>query len=178
MVTHDREQALSIADRILVLSADGFVVQDATPTEVYETPLTVEAAALTGPANFLNGFVAGQTDGFTRVQTAPGVIRARWIGSIRPPDDHTQVAVMVRPDWATLHFHKNQDPKIDCLKGVANKAVHIGKRHYVNCAMGDENFTFECTNSVSPTVGQPLTICIAPGRAIAYLRDKEPTNDQ
>jgi len=171
MVTHDREQALSVADRVLVLGANGFVVQDATPTEVYETPLTAEAAALTGSANFLNGFVVGQSDGFARVQTPQGVISARWIGSNKVPDCDTQVAVLVRPDWATLRFQRDPDSEIDCLRGVVNKAVHIGKRRYVNCTLGDKSFIFECNGSVSPTVGQPLTICIEPGRAIAYLRE-------
>jgi iron(III) transport system ATP-binding protein len=50
--THDAEEALGVADRVALLAA-GRVVQVGTPEEVYERPVDVWAARLTGPASVL-----------------------------------------------------------------------------------------------------------------------------
>ena len=63
LVTHDREEALVSSDRV-VLMRSGRVVQDGTPEEVYEAPISPEIAASTGDVLVL----AAQklTDGQTR----------------------------------------------------------------------------------------------------------------
>jgi ABC-type Fe3+/spermidine/putrescine transport system ATPase subunit len=53
LVTHDQEEALTMADRIAVL-AEGRVVQEGTPREVYERPRTAFAATFLGDANLLD----------------------------------------------------------------------------------------------------------------------------
>lgn len=54
MVTHDQAEALSIADRVVLMS-EGKVVQDAPPEEIYRAPATAFAASFVGspPANLL-----------------------------------------------------------------------------------------------------------------------------
>ena len=56
MVTHDPEEAMFMADRILVMD-EGRVIQDGTPVETYFEPLTAFVAALFGPVNRLQGMV-------------------------------------------------------------------------------------------------------------------------
>ncbi len=56
LVTHDREEAFSLADRI-ALMRDGTVVQEGTPEEVYVQPATRWAAEFVGAGNFLPGTV-------------------------------------------------------------------------------------------------------------------------
>jgi iron(III) transport system ATP-binding protein len=84
-VTHDQEEALSIADRIAVM-ADGRVLQAGEPLEVYEQPATPAVAALLGDANFLPGEVRGGV-----VSTAIGELPAAG----QPPG---AVEVMLRPE--------------------------------------------------------------------------------
>lgn len=55
-VTHDQEEALSIADELVVM-AEGRVLQAGTPHQVYRAPATREVAALVGESNFLAGEV-------------------------------------------------------------------------------------------------------------------------
>jgi iron(III) transport system ATP-binding protein len=59
-VTHDRREALAVADRVSVLM-DGRIVQTATPREIYARPATPEAAAFVGEANLLEGRADGRT---------------------------------------------------------------------------------------------------------------------
>ena len=58
LVTHDREEAFSLADRI-ALMRDGTVVQEGTPEEVYLAPATRWAAEFVGAGNFLPGRIDG-----------------------------------------------------------------------------------------------------------------------
>ncbi|MFQ5795795.1 MAG: ABC transporter ATP-binding protein [Candidatus Bipolaricaulia bacterium] len=57
-VTHDQEEALSLTDEVAVMQ-DGWIVQQATPEELYRHPATREIAAFVGEANFLSGEVRG-----------------------------------------------------------------------------------------------------------------------
>jgi len=56
-VTHDQEEALSIADRVAVM-LDGRIRQVAPPTELYDNPIDHDVAAFVGAANLFKGTVA------------------------------------------------------------------------------------------------------------------------
>jgi iron(III) transport system ATP-binding protein len=58
LVTHDREEAYSLADRI-ALMREGTVVQEGTPEELYLSPSDRWTAEFVGAANFLRGHVEG-----------------------------------------------------------------------------------------------------------------------
>ena len=72
LVTHDREEAFSIADRI-ALMRDGTVVQEGSPEALYLSPASRWAAEFVGAGNFVPGLVR---DG-TRGHAARGVPRER-----------------------------------------------------------------------------------------------------
>ncbi len=56
MVTHDQEEALSMADRIVVMN-HGVIEQVGTPAEIYSRPATAFVADFVGTMNFLEGLV-------------------------------------------------------------------------------------------------------------------------
>jgi iron(III) transport system ATP-binding protein len=90
LVTHDREEAFSLADRI-ALMRDGAVVQEGTSEELYFTPSSRWAAEFVGAANVLSGRVVGG-----RVETALGAFPAN--GSSGDPGAN----VLVRPELLEL----------------------------------------------------------------------------
>jgi iron(III) transport system ATP-binding protein len=65
MVTHDQEEALAMADRIVVMNA-GRVEQVGAPAEVYRRPLTPFVARFVGQMNFLSAVASGRR-GWARV---------------------------------------------------------------------------------------------------------------
>ena len=90
LVTHDREEAFSLADRI-ALMRDGTVVQEGTAEELYFDPASRWAAEFVGAANVLAGRIV---DG--RVETAIGAFPAN--GAARS----AEAQVLVRPELLEL----------------------------------------------------------------------------
>jgi putative spermidine/putrescine transport system ATP-binding protein len=89
-VTHDQEEALSIADRVAVLDA-GRLIQVAPPADLYDQPANSFVAAFVGQANLWPARLAG--DG--RVETAIGRLVTADIGRFRAGE---RLTVMVRPE--------------------------------------------------------------------------------
>ncbi len=71
IVTHDQEEALTLADRIVIMRA-GRLEQVGTPQEIYSRPVSRFVAGFIGAANFLPGRVAGHEVGALRVALAGG----------------------------------------------------------------------------------------------------------
>jgi iron(III) transport system ATP-binding protein len=89
LVTHDREEALSLADRVAVMGG-GRIVQVATPEELYHRPATRWVAAFVGDAEFLPGEANGR-----RVATDLGDLPAHSAAT-------GPVEVMLRPEQLRL----------------------------------------------------------------------------
>jgi len=90
MVTHDQEEALSMADRIVVIN-HGRVEQIGTPTEVYRHPSTLFVAGFIGDMNHFDAISAGPgrvTCGDKMIATAPHSFAEgdKVIVAIRPED--------------------------------------------------------------------------------------------
>jgi iron(III) transport system ATP-binding protein len=90
LVTHEREEAFSLADRIALMQ-DGTIVQAGSPEEIYFQPANRWAAEFVGAANVLPGSAVGG-----RVRTAIGDFAAE-VGNGRTP-----VEVVVRPELLEL----------------------------------------------------------------------------
>jgi iron(III) transport system ATP-binding protein len=58
LVTHDQDEALSMADDVAVIR-NGVIVQSASPRDLYERPVDVGVAGFVGDANLLPGSIAG-----------------------------------------------------------------------------------------------------------------------
>jgi len=97
--THDTAEALALADRVALLR-DGRLVQIGSPTEVYDRPVDLWAARLTGPASLLEVSVGDVGDGRAAVaiagQIAPGVAIEGSTEAGSSPQ------ALIRPDWARL----------------------------------------------------------------------------
>ncbi len=92
LVTHDREEAFSLADRI-ALMRDGKVVQEGTSEELYFAPVSRWAAEFVGAANVLTGSVVGG-----RIETPVGAFPANGASA------HEAAQVLLRPELLELEL--------------------------------------------------------------------------
>ena len=91
LVTHDREEAFAIADRVGVM-IDGRLLQIDAPERVYHYPATPGVAALTGPCDFIPAAIG--SDG--RADTELGALRVEYpAGGLYEGDSAT---ILLRPD--------------------------------------------------------------------------------
>jgi iron(III) transport system ATP-binding protein len=102
MVTHDQEEALSMADRVVVMNQGG-IDQVGSPSDVYERPETPFVADFLGKVNVLKGVALG--GGRYRVGTAELLLPAGKHGSgqdvriyVRPEDRHVEGDVASLPN--------------------------------------------------------------------------------
>ena len=68
IVTHDQEEAMTVSSRIGVMDS-GNLIQVATPTEIYETPVNKDVADFIGDVNILRGIYKGQNEVGTQLHS-------------------------------------------------------------------------------------------------------------
>ncbi len=71
IVTHDQQEAMTVADRIAVMD-HGRIVQTAPPTEIYERPQSRYVADFLGDINLVEATFAGTTKGTVSLETSQG----------------------------------------------------------------------------------------------------------
>ena len=96
-VTHDQEEALSMADRIAVMD-HGKIIQCGPPEEVYDRPVNHFVADFLGSANFLPAVVTDSNPDLTTLETDLGPLRASMNGHNKAD----KVTCMVRPERIRL----------------------------------------------------------------------------
>ena len=95
MVTHDQEEAMTMASRIAVMS-EGSLLQVGTPTEVYETPRTEFVADFIGNVNlFKNGEIVVDDDNHVEIQTEDAL---HVMDYPIPGEKGTVLSVAIRPE--------------------------------------------------------------------------------
>ncbi|MDE2837465.1 MAG: ABC transporter ATP-binding protein [Chloroflexota bacterium] len=129
-VTHDQDEAFSIADKLCVM-LDNRLEQAGSPSEVYLYPASLGVARFMGVANILPGECSG---GYVRCEL--GVLP---VGNPYPPKG--LVIVCVRPE--TVRLHPESDPSVEATVTSVefhgtSKAVNLRLRsgRPVRCVMG------------------------------------------
>ena len=97
-VTHDQEEALSMSDRVAVMS-NGVIEQLDEPRAIYDRPLTPFVADFIGDMNFIDGEVVEAADGGFAVDAGNGVV-VRGRGDATRGD---RVRIGVRPERMGAH---------------------------------------------------------------------------
>ncbi|MFM2143210.1 MAG: hypothetical protein RLZZ476_1754 [Verrucomicrobiota bacterium] len=103
-VTHDRDEALSMADRMAIMEA-GHLAQLGTPEEIYQHPASRMVAEFIGETNLIEGrFVRESSrEGFFDVETPCGVLRGRLHRADWRPTAGQPVILSIRPEALTFH---------------------------------------------------------------------------
>ena len=94
LVTHDREEALSMADRVVVMN-HGDIVQMGTPKSIYEEPESLFVASFIGEINILNGEVINCQDGYIDAKVEGRNCTIKTKKKLQPGDDFK---LLLRPE--------------------------------------------------------------------------------
>jgi len=124
VVTHDQEEAMSLATRIGVMEA-GRILQTGTPREIYEAPINRFVADFVGSVNLFEGTVTGQSDGLLHLAVAGigGGIVVHHDGVLA---HGSSCAVALRPE--KLHI-TSDDPGPQApnrIRGVIAEIAYLG----------------------------------------------------
>jgi ABC-type sugar transport system ATPase subunit len=133
-VTHDQVEAMTMADKIVVLQA-GVIEQVGSPLELYHRPHNVFVAGFIGSPkmNFIPARVAG-ADGRTVKIALAGEAATAIAMAQAPPPPGTALTLGIRPEHLSLGGGK------DAMKGTIRLAEHLGSEtlFYVALADGSE----------------------------------------
>ena len=161
-VTHDQEEALSLSDRIVVMS-EGRIEQIGTPSEIYNFPATSFVASFVGTLNLMPAGVVDPASG--RVVVAGQEIRtARAIGDAKAGD---RITMALRPEGITLG---EGDPSANRLRGTIDDINFLGSivRLRMGVARSDGTVneisldTFNEPHLSLPAIGSTVTVAFAP----------------
>ena len=119
-VTHDQEEALTMSDRIAVMS-QGITLQIGNATEIYERPNCKFVADFIGETNFLTGKIQSQ-QGQVATVALPGGLTVQAEAE-KPVAVGTEVFVAVRPEKMHLHAHDGCE---NHFTGRVGHVVYIG----------------------------------------------------
>jgi spermidine/putrescine transport system ATP-binding protein len=160
-VTHDQEEAMSLADRIAVMS-EGRIEQAGSAAELYETPRTAFVANFLGVSNLIDGRLQGGDGEVARIRTHDGAQLLAPTARIGR-DVTDAVRVGVRPEKIALLAGDAEVPgDRNVLRGTITVASFLGVSiQYLVRAPGGEELTV-----VAPNLEGDRPEALAPGREV------------
>ncbi len=156
-VTHDQEEALSLADRIAVMR-EGRLEQAGSPRDLYRAPAGRFVAGFMGEANFIEGVVQDVSASQVRVKTAEGELICANNGCA--PATGQPVVCMVRPESLWLAG----DPPANRFDGVIESVSYLGKveQYTLRLAQGALWKGLERNPEAVHEPGQTLSVLVKP----------------
>ncbi len=145
-VTHDQVEAMSMADRVLLLNA-GRIEQNGTPVELYETPANVFVARFIGtpPMNLLP-LAAGADGAVVEGTAAPALLPVAAAGG----------TLGVRPEHIELVFERG-------LRAGVDNVEYLGGDSLLTCRLGAHPLAVRVPGTVALRPGDAAWLSWAPG---------------
>jgi spermidine/putrescine transport system ATP-binding protein len=153
-VTHDQEEAMTMADTIAVMNA-GRIEQLGAPVELYENPASVFVANFLGQSNLLRGTVTGGDSGWLAVHTRAGTVRmpanrssasgSGCLVGVRPEKIHVTTAAASGDQPAAPAGH-------NAVTGTVADASFVGvsTQYLVTVTGGEELTVFSQNTGAAP----------------------------
>lgn len=157
-VTHDQEEALTMSDRVAVMSG-GRVEQAGSPREMYEEPATLFVADFLGVSNLISADATPEGGGCT-LRVGERTIRA----SAGATDSRGEVKAMIRPERVGVEAQGGTGE--NRLPGLVERAVYVGSAYELHVrVVGGDLLKATVQNDGSAFAyeeGTPVTLYLPP----------------
>ncbi|MGH7826475.1 MAG: ABC transporter ATP-binding protein [Candidatus Binatia bacterium] len=146
-VTHDQAEALSLGDKVCVMSA-GEILQIAPPHEVYARPVNLFVAQFVGEMNFVNGKVASPG----QVETPFGKVRAAVPEGLAAG---AAVTLAIRPEHVSVHAASNGN---SVVRGKITGKNYLGDAALLEIDINGVNLLVKLAGDSDLVVGQETAV--------------------
>ncbi|MEW6405141.1 MAG: ABC transporter ATP-binding protein [Chloroflexota bacterium] len=174
-VTHDQEEALTMSDRIAVMSK-GRVQQMGTPVEIYERPANKFVADFIGESNFLTGTIRSLSSDEAVVFVPE--LNGEVVGY--PVSDGLvngeEVIISIRPE--KIRLAERSALNQNCFRGTVENTVYIGSDTHVfvnvngvRLKVWEQNHISRLDRSSFHTIGQENWLVLMPENALVLKKD-------
>ncbi|MDO4473459.1 MAG: polyamine ABC transporter ATP-binding protein [Eubacteriales bacterium] len=144
-VTHDQEEALTMSDKIVVMS-EGKIQQIGTPEDIYNEPKNAFVADFIGESNIFNGIMTGK-------------LKARFCGGefacVDDVEEGTHITAVVRPEDVLI-----TRPEDGTVRGIVNSVIFKGMHYEITVDSGKYEMVIRSVDPVN--VGDWVGMCVEP----------------
>jgi putative spermidine/putrescine transport system ATP-binding protein len=156
-VTHDQDEALSLADRIVVMK-DGVAQQIATPQEVYRHPANLHVARFMGYRNVIEVDIE-DTNGNAVVVSRDGL---RLQGVARQPLAGRRACVAIRPEDLSV-----ESLGANVIAGRVDNVQYYGHDSLID-VVTPSGLLLHARTPVGSSIGETIKLAIAPERVLVF----------
>ncbi len=134
MVTHDQEEAMTMADRIAVMSS-GKIAQIGTPNDVYEFPNSRFSAEFIGSTNMFEGELTDDDSDLVHCGYLETPLQTRHPNNL---PKGAAMTISVRPERIKLQLQKPERAVSNTTRGTVEQIAYMGSYtlYYVRCSSG------------------------------------------
>lgn len=144
-VTHDQEEALTMSDKIVVMS-EGKMQQIGTPEDIYNEPVNAFVADFIGDSNIFNGIMTGK-------------LKARFCGGefvcVDDIEEGTHITAVVRPEDVILVPTEH-----GIIRGIVTSVIFKGMHYEITVESGKNEIVAQSVNSAK--VGDRVGVMVKP----------------
>ena len=163
-VTHDQAEALSMSDRVAVMS-EGLIAQEGSPRDVYARPATQFVASFLGVANVLTGIVGGPDT----------VVLDDGAGRLSVPlsngfETGARIRVVVRPEDIEIRAD-GADGADNCIAGRLERVVFEGAQSECFIRAKDYRIRVRVHQATDAREGDDIWLRILPDRCVVFHQD-------
>ncbi|MBC6002896.1 ABC transporter ATP-binding protein [Paeniclostridium sp. NSJ-45] len=153
LVTHDKEEALMMSDKIAVM-INGEIAQFDTPKNLYEKPISKEVANIFGQRNYINGNIID------------GIYKSDLISiDLNNNENEKNIEFMISKEDINIHNFNH----IEGLEAKVLKKVYAGDITYYDVSINDTLIKISSNNSLYE-VGEDVKITINPKNAVYFKK--------
>lgn len=141
-VTHDQEEAMSMADRVAVMDK-GHIVQIGTPTDLYSNPSSPFIANFVGTSNILKGTIEGEENGLTVVKGEGFLLRSA------NKVQKKEVDVIIRPEHVMVEAADSviDHTQTNVIEGKVIMSTYLGSIVRYDVQVGSYQLIVDTTYS-------------------------------